>query len=181
MSTRPRATFSKQQRELAQKDRAAKRANRREDRKARALERAASGQTGPEMGEALPPMDSEPTPPGEGAVAEAPRLSAREELGTRLYVGNLSFSTGGDQVRELFATIGEVADVHVVMDRDTGRPRGFAFVTMRTGLLARQAIRELDGALLDDRPLRVSQAEERQDRGGPRGGGGFGGGGRRRF
>jgi RNA recognition motif-containing protein len=94
-------------------------------------------------------------------------------MSTRLYVGNLSFSTTADGIRDAFAQAGEVSDVYVVMDRETGRPRGFAFVTMATPDAAQNAIRTLNGAVLDGRPLRVNEAEER-----PRGGGGGGGGGR---
>lgn len=91
----------------------------------------------------------------------------------RLYVGNLSFDSDTESVREAFAAIGEVSDVQVVTDRETGRSRGFAFVTMGTSQLASEAISRLDGANLAGRALRVNEAEERS-----RGGGG-GGGGRR--
>ena len=97
-------------------------------------------------------------------------------MSTRLYVGNLSFNTTGDTVRDQFAQCGEVTDVHVVMDRDTGRPRGFAFVTMGSPAEATKAIAEMNGKTVDGRPLRVNEAEERPQRGG--GGGGGGGGGR---
>jgi len=93
-------------------------------------------------------------------------------MGTRLYVGNLSFHTTPESLRETFSQIGEVADVHVVSDRETGRSRGFAFVTMGTAEEAAKAISEMDGATLDGRPLRVNEAEERQSRGGGGGGGG---------
>ncbi len=98
-------------------------------------------------------------------------------MSTRLYVGNLSFNTTGDTIRDLFGALGEVTDVHVVMDRDTGRPRGFAFVTMGSPAEAQKAIAEINGKTVDGRPLRVNEAEERAPRGG--GGGGGGGGGRR--
>ncbi|MGO8993403.1 MAG: RNA recognition motif domain-containing protein [Polyangiaceae bacterium] len=94
-------------------------------------------------------------------------------MSTRLYVGNLSFNATTDSVREAFTQSGEVTDVHVVMDRETGRSRGFAFVTMGTPQAAAAAISNMNGALLDGRPLRVNEAEERQQRSG---GGGFGGG-----
>ncbi|HVK71863.1 MAG TPA: RNA-binding protein [Kofleriaceae bacterium] len=96
-------------------------------------------------------------------------------MSTRLYIGNLSFNTSGDTIREEFSRFGEVTDVHVVMDRETGRPRGFAFVTMGSPAEAAKAIEEMNGKMLDGRPLRVNEAEERAPRGG--GGGGFGGGG----
>lgn len=96
-------------------------------------------------------------------------------MGNRLYVGNLSFNSTADSVRTEFANFGEVSDVHVVTDRETGRSRGFAFVTMGTNEAAQKAIQELNGAMLDGRALRVNEAEERQDRGGGGGGGGRGG------
>ena len=100
-------------------------------------------------------------------------------MSTRLYVGNLSFNTTGDAIREQFLAMGEVTDLHVVMDRETGRPRGFAFVTMGSAAEATKAISQLNGKMLDGRPLRVNEAEERPARGG--GGGGGGGGGRGRY
>jgi cold-inducible RNA-binding protein len=105
-------------------------------------------------------------------------------MGNRLYVGNLSFNTSSEALREAFSACGEVADVHVVQDRDSGQSRGFAFVTMNSAAEAAAAISQLNGSTLDGRALRVNEAEERQNRGGggggggPRGGGG-GGGGRR--
>src|SRR5262245_29885061 len=94
----------------------------------------------------------------------------------RLYVGNLSFQTSGDAVRAAFEAFGAVEDVHLVTDRETGRPRGFGFVTMGTAEEAQKAIEGMDGQMLDGRPLRVNQADERP-RGGGGGGGGFRGGG----
>ncbi|MBL8626574.1 MAG: RNA-binding protein [Myxococcales bacterium] len=98
-------------------------------------------------------------------------------MSTRLYVGNLSFNTSSETIREEFSALGEVTDVHVVMDRETGRPRGFAFVTMGSPAEAQKAISEMNGKMLDGRPLRVNEAEERAPRGGGGGGGGYGGGG----
>ncbi len=105
-------------------------------------------------------------------------------MGQRLYVGNLSFDTNAETVRTLFAEVGEVTDVHVVTDRETGRSRGFAFVTMGSDAEAARAITALNGTVLEGRALRVNEAEERRGGGGgggggPRGGGGFGGGGGR--
>jgi RNA recognition motif-containing protein len=97
-------------------------------------------------------------------------------MGNRLYVGNLSFNASKESVREAFSSFGEITDVHVVSDRETGQSRGFGFVTMGTAEAAQKAIREMNGALLDGRALKVNEAEERQNRGG--GGGGGGGGGR---
>ncbi|MBP6837485.1 MAG: RNA-binding protein [Kofleriaceae bacterium] len=98
-------------------------------------------------------------------------------MGTRLYVGNLSFNTSSDTLRAEFSKHGDVTDVHVVMDRETGRPRGFAFVTMGSEASASKAISEVNGAMLDGRPLRVNEAEERPRGGGGGGGGGYGSGG----
>ena len=99
-------------------------------------------------------------------------------MNTRLYVGNLSFNTNAEGVRAAFQEFGTVSDVHLVSDRETGRSRGFAFVTMGTPEEAAKAIEGMDGRTLDGRPLRVNEAEQRQQRGGG-GGGGFrsGGGG----
>jgi RNA recognition motif-containing protein len=102
--------------------------------------------------------------------------SRQVAMSTRLYVGNLSFNSTKDSLREAFSsTGGEVTDVHIVTDRESGQSRGFGFVTMATPDQAQNAISQMNGALLDGRPLRVNEAEERPQRGG--GGGGFGGGG----
>jgi hypothetical protein len=97
-------------------------------------------------------------------------------MNNRLYVGNLSFDTGAESVRAAFAELGAVEDVYLVTDRATGRSRGFAFVTMSTPEEAARAIQEMDGRMLDGRPLRVNEAEQKP-RGGGGGGGGFRGGG----
>jgi len=96
-------------------------------------------------------------------------------MGTRLYVGNLSFSSTVEGLRAAFAESGEVVDAHIVKDRDTGRSRGFGFVTMGTEDQARKAIESMNGAMIDGRPLKVNEAQERTGGGG--GGGGYGGGG----
>jgi cold-inducible RNA-binding protein len=95
-------------------------------------------------------------------------------MGNRLYVGNLSFQTNAETIRSAFQAIGDVTDVHAVIDRETGQSRGFAFVTMGSSQDAARAISEMNGVLLEGRSLRVNEAEERQNRGG---GGGYGGGG----
>ncbi len=95
-------------------------------------------------------------------------------MGARIYVGNLPFSAGEAEVRSLFEQNGRgVKEVKVIEDRDTGRPRGFAFVEMNTDDDARAAIAELHGYNLGGRALTVNEARERE----PRGGGGGGGGG----
>jgi cold-inducible RNA-binding protein len=101
-------------------------------------------------------------------------------VGTKLYVGNLSYNTNEASLREAFGANGrEVASVAIIMDRETGRSRGFAFVEMATPEGAQQAMQELDGQDLDGRTLRINEARERESRGpgGGGGGGGYGGGG----
>ncbi|WP_394835930.1 RNA-binding protein [Pendulispora rubella] len=100
-------------------------------------------------------------------------------MGNRLYVGNLSFQASQESVRAAFSSFGEVVEVHVVSDRETGQSRGFAFVTMGSSQAASSAIAEMNGALLDGRPLKVNEAQERTGGGGGGFGGGGGGGGRR--
>lgn len=80
----------------------------------------------------------------------------------KLYVGNLSWNTNEDSLREAFSPYGQVIEVNVVTDRETGRSRGFAFVTMNTSEEASAAIEGLGGAMLDGRPLRVNVAEDRK-------------------
>ena len=99
-------------------------------------------------------------------------------MGNRLYVGNLSFSATNDTVRAAFSSFGEITDVHVVSDRDSGQSRGFGFVTMGSADAAQKAIAEMNGAMLDGRALKVNEAEERQGGGGGGSRGGGGGGGR---
>lgn len=101
-------------------------------------------------------------------------------MSTRIYVGNLSFGTTEAQLRDLFGQSGEVSEVKVVLDRETGRPRGFAFVEMSTPGGAQTAISALDGRELDGRVLKVNPAQERSGGGGG-GGGRSGGGGRARW
>jgi RNA recognition motif-containing protein len=99
-------------------------------------------------------------------------------MGTRLYVGNLSYNVTEPELKDVFGESGRnVKEVKVVLDRDTGRPRGFAFVEMTTDAEAAQAIETLNGREIQGRPINVSEARERAPRGGGGGGGGFGGGG----
>src|SRR5689334_15786081 len=111
-------------------------------------------------------------PSGGGLTFASLGQIEHEEMNTRLYVGNLSFNTNADGVRTAFQEFGTVSDVHLVSDRETGRSRGFAFVTMGTPEEAAKAIEGMDGKTLDGRPLRVNEAEQRQARGGGGGGGG---------
>jgi|SRR5262245_31872266 RNA recognition motif-containing protein len=94
-------------------------------------------------------------------------------MNSRLFVGNLSFNTSEEAIRDAFAEFGEIVEAKLVTDRDTGRSRGFAFVEMTSADAAQKAIQEMNGALLDGRPLRVNLAEARRDTRGGGGGGGF--------
>lgn len=95
-------------------------------------------------------------------------------MGKKLYVGNLSYNSTETDIRELFAQVGEITDVAIIKDRDTGRSKGFGFVEMETDEAAAEAIRRFNGFSLDNRPLTVNEARPREERSG----GGFGGGGR---
>jgi cold-inducible RNA-binding protein len=98
-------------------------------------------------------------------------------VASKLYVGNLPFSTNEDEIRDFFSTVGDVQSVKIITDRDTGRSRGFCFVEMDN---ADSAITELNGKELSGRKLTISEAREREHRGGG-GDGHRGGGGGRRF
>jgi hypothetical protein len=114
------------------------------------------------------------------SVASACCVRRRDEddrLGKKLYVGNLPFTASEDEIRELFERHGAVDKVSVITDRETGRPRGFAFVEMGEGANADAAIQALDGRDFGGRSLRVNEAQDRRGGGGGGGGGGYGGGG----
>ncbi|NUN93386.1 MAG: RNA-binding protein [Verrucomicrobiae bacterium] len=98
-------------------------------------------------------------------------------MGNRLYVGNLSYHTTQDSLRDQFAQAGTVSNVDLIMDKFTGRSRGFAFVEMATDEEAKKAIELFHGKDVDGRALTVNEARPREERA-PRsgGGGGFGGG-----
>ncbi len=96
-------------------------------------------------------------------------------MGKKLYVGNIPFSATEEDLRDVFGRHGGVESVAVITDRETGRPRGFAFVEMSEASEAEDAIRALDGSDLGGRSIRVNEAQDR------RGGGGGGGGGGRNF
>lgn len=95
-------------------------------------------------------------------------------MSTRLYVGNLSYNTSQADLEAFFATAGEVREVAIPTDRETGQPRGFAFVTMGSSSEASAAIAQLNGTALDGRNLKVNEAQERVQRSGGGGGGGRG-------
>ena len=103
-------------------------------------------------------------------------------MNTKLYVGNLAFTTSEGDLQDLFSAHGPVTEVHLPFDRGSGRPRGFAFVTMATPEAAQAAILALNGTAVGERTLTVNEARPREERGGgggggfsrPRGGGGGG-------
>jgi RNA recognition motif-containing protein len=101
----------------------------------------------------------------------------------KLYVGNLSYDTTQEQLRTLFAQAGEVTEVTLITDRDTGRPKGFGFVEMATEEGAQAAIQRFNGQVVDNRSLTVNEARPREERSGGFGGnrGGRDGGRRNRF
>ncbi|MCA9667481.1 MAG: RNA-binding protein [Myxococcales bacterium] len=96
-------------------------------------------------------------------------------MGKKLFVGGLAWATDSEGLRSAFSAYGEVTDAAVITDRDTGRSRGFGFVTFANAEQAQRALDEMNGSELDGRSLRVDFATERS-----RGGGGGGGGGRGR-
>jgi RNA recognition motif-containing protein len=91
---------------------------------------------------------------------------------TNIYVGNISFQTTEDELRDAFAAFGGIERVNIVTDRDTGQPRGFAFVEMTEKDSAEKAIAQLDGSDLGGRAIKVNEAKPK-----PAGGSGYGGGG----
>ncbi|MDD9947755.1 MAG: RNA-binding protein [Myxococcales bacterium] len=100
-------------------------------------------------------------------------------MSNKLFVGSLSWDTSTDGLRAAFERFGELEDVAVVQDRETGRSRGFGFVTFADPAAARAAQQELDGTMLDGRNIVVNEAQDRNRGGG--GGGRRGGGGRGRY
>jgi RNA recognition motif-containing protein len=108
-------------------------------------------------------------------------------MSNKLFVGNLSFNTTENDLQDAFAAHGTVIEANLMMDRATGRPRGFGFVTMSTPEEAQKAIEALNGKSVDGRDLTVNIAKPREERSGGGGGGGRreygggGGGGRNRY
>ncbi|SRR6266545_5933191 len=99
-------------------------------------------------------------------------------MGTKLYVGNLSFNTTENELQELFSQAGTVQEVTLMQDKFTGKSRGFAFITMGSDEDAQNAISKFNGQTIEGRPLTVNEARPREPR--PPGGGGgrgYGGGG----
>ena len=99
----------------------------------------------------------------------------------KMYVGNLSFQTTKQDLQDLFSQHGQVTDVHLPVDRESGQPRGFAFVTMDSNDSMNKAIGATNGTELGGRNLKVNEAQAREERGGGGGGRPAGGGGGRRF
>jgi RNA recognition motif-containing protein len=98
-------------------------------------------------------------------------------MGSKLYVGNLSYNTTSSDLEQLFAAHGSVQSAEVIADRETGRSKGFGFVQMGSDEEAQAAIAALNGQENDGRPLTVNEAKPREDRPRGGGGGGYGGGG----
>jgi RNA recognition motif-containing protein len=96
-------------------------------------------------------------------------------MAKKLYVGNLSYDTTREQIHTLFSQAGKVAEITLITDRDSGRPKGFGFVEMETEAEAQEAIKRFNGQMLDSRALTVNEARPREERSS----GGFGGGQRR--
>ena len=112
-----------------------------------------------------------------GRTARSPLSEAYWFMSVRIYVGNLNFKTSDQEIRDAFAAHGEVEEVFIASDRETGRPRGFGFVTMRDAKEAQSAIEQLNGADLGGRNIVVNEARPRETQGGGGGGGGGRGGG----
>lgn len=99
-------------------------------------------------------------------------------MNTKMYVGNLPFSVMENDLRDLFSDYGTVTDLFLPMDQMSGRPRGFAFITMDTAMAMNEAIRGLNGKEMGGRALNISEARPKEERPAYSGGGGGGGGGR---
>ena len=97
------------------------------------------------------------------------------DMSNKLFVGGLSWDTSDQGLGDAFSSFGEVVEAKVITDRETGRSRGFGFVTLDSREGVTRAIAEMDGAMLDGRSIRVNEANERPPRSGGGGGGGRGG------
>jgi len=98
-------------------------------------------------------------------------------MGKKVFVGGLSWNTSDDTLRQAFERFGQVDEAKVIQDRDTGRSRGFGFVTFADAEGAQMAVSGMDGKELDGRTIKVNEAEDKPRGGGGGGRGGFGGGG----
>jgi len=99
-----------------------------------------------------------------------------ESMAKKLFVGGLSWDTTDDGLRQAFVSYGEITEAKVITDRDTGRSRGFGFVTFSQDDDAKTAISKMDGTSLDGKTIKVNEAQEKSPHRGGRSGGGFGGG-----
>ena len=97
-------------------------------------------------------------------------------MAKKLFVGGLSWDTTDDGLRQAFASYGEITEAKVITERDSGRSRGFGFVTFAQDDDAKTAISKMDGTSLDGKIIKVNEAQEKSPRGGGRSGGSFGGG-----
>ena len=102
-------------------------------------------------------------------------------MSNKLFVGNLSFNTTQNDLQDAFGAHGTVTETNLMMDRETGRPRGFGFITMSSSQEAEKAIAAMNGKEIDGRALTVNVAKPREERTGGGSGGGYGGGGRNRY
>lgn len=100
-------------------------------------------------------------------------------MANKLFIGSLAWATNDDSLKDFFSQAGTVVSASVIMDRETNRSKGFAFVEMSTDEEAKAAIDQLNGKELDGRPIVVSEARPREER--PRDGGGYNGGGGNRY
>jgi hypothetical protein len=167
---RQREAARQQQQEMKRAEKAARRNHKgRADDGIAAIQAALDAGLNPGM---AVPVDESEVPDLTPRSAE-PSVPRESTTGTRLYVGNLSFRTSEADLRAAFEEGGRrVADVKIMTDRDTGQPRGFAFVEMGSSADSDAAIAAMDGYNLDGRVLRVNVAEDRPRGGGFRGGGG---------
>jgi RNA recognition motif-containing protein len=113
------------------------------------------------------------TPWTSEAAVPSHATQEKSKMGTRLFVGNLTFTTTEDDLKNLFGPAGTIVDIKLVTDRETGRSRGFAFVEMSSAAEANQAISQLNGRDVEGRTIKVNEAEERGSRS-PRSGTGAG-------
>jgi cold-inducible RNA-binding protein len=117
------------------------------------------------------------------SLKKASVSDSKHHMSNKLFVGNLSFNTTENDLQDAFAAFGSVTETNLMMDRTTGRPRGFGFVTMASAEEAQKAIEGMNGKTIDGRALTVNVAKPREERSGGGGGGRreYGGGGRNRY
>jgi cold-inducible RNA-binding protein len=107
--------------------------------------------------------------PISGNALTETRHTKHHHMNSKLYVGNLSFKTTEAELRDAFGQFGTVTDVYIASDRETGRPRGFAFVTFATAEESKVAVEKMNGVDLDGRQLTVNEAKPKEEMGGSRG------------